>query len=60
MGLVSSEATRRAPEGEQMVGGSGSMLPRNFSKKYERLKMPPERTDQFTSDWRISLSPTAD
>ena len=21
---------------------------------------PPERTDQFTSDWRISLSPTAD
>jgi hypothetical protein len=22
--------------------------------------LPPERTDQFTSDWRISLSPTAD
>jgi hypothetical protein len=22
--------------------------------------LPPKRTDQFTSDWRISLSPTAD
>ena len=38
VGLFSSEATRRAPEGKQMIGRSGGMLPRNFSKKYEHLK----------------------
>jgi hypothetical protein len=38
LGLFSSEATRRAPEGEQMIGGPWGMLPRNSSKKYGRLK----------------------
>ena len=32
LGLFSSEATRRAPEGEQMVGGSGACSPVIFLK----------------------------
>jgi hypothetical protein len=32
LGLFSNEATRRAPEGEQMVGGSGACSPVIFLK----------------------------
>jgi hypothetical protein len=32
LGLFSSEATRRAQQGEKMLGGSGGMLPRKLKK----------------------------
>jgi hypothetical protein len=38
------------------VGRSAPRALKSFRDNY----LPPERTDQLTSDWRISLSPTAD